>query len=65
MAPKSGSIISGHLCYFNNAQAERSFFRGGYYFNTAFGFASFYGYLARSSAYGNVGFRPALVPESY
>ena len=61
MLPKDGSIISGHLCYFNNAQAERSFDRGGLYNYTAYGFASFYGYLARSVAFGNLGFRSAYV----
>ena len=61
MAPKSGSIISGHLCYFNNAQAERSFIRGGSFNGTARGFASFYGSNARSFAYGNIGFRSAYI----
>lgn len=61
MMPKASSIISGHLCYFNNAQAERCFYRGGYYGGTAFGFASFNGYYSRTSANVNVGFRAAYV----
>ena len=61
MAPKSGSIISGHLCYFNNAQAERSFYRGGHCYHTAHGFASFSGSYARSSSYGSIGFRSAYI----
>ncbi len=61
MLPKTGSIISGHLCYFNNAQAERSFFRGGNCNNSSSGFASFHGSSDRSSAYGNLGFRSAFV----
>lgn len=59
MAPKTGSIISGHLCYFNNNEAERSFYRGGSYSSTAYGFASFYGSYARSYASGRIGFRSA------
>lgn len=61
MLPKDGSIISGHLCYFNNAQAERSFYRGGRYGYTSSGFASFHGYGARSSALGGIGFRSAYI----
>ena len=62
MAPKSGSIVpgSGNNCYFNNAQAERSFTRGGGYLNTASGFASFGGSNARSGANG-LGFRSAYI----
>ena len=61
MAPKSGSIVpgSGNNCYFNNAQAERSFYRGGGYNDAASGFASFRGSSARSDAGGNLGFRSA------
>ena len=61
MMPKTGSIITGSQCYFNNAQAERSFFRGGSYSYTASCFASFLGSYARSSAYGNIGFRSAYI----
>lgn len=61
MAPKSGTILptGTNLCYFNNAQAERSFSRGGYYHYPTSGFASFYGYYARSASYGYFGFRSA------
>jgi hypothetical protein len=61
MAPKTGSIISGHLCYFNNAQAERSFFRGGSCLNASYGFASFLGLSARSDSNAALGFRSAFV----
>ena len=63
MAPKSGSIVpsSGNNCYFNNAQAERSFFRGGGYDNSASGFASFGGNNGRSLSGGVIGFRSAYV----
>lgn len=60
MAPKTGTIVpSNNTCYFNNAQAERSFFRGGSYNYSAGGFASFNGHNDRSSAYGSLGFRSA------
>ena len=61
MAPKSGSIVSGHICYWNKNQAERSFFRGGTSNNSASGFASFCGDNARSYSNGNLGFRSAFV----
>jgi hypothetical protein len=61
MAPKTGSSISGHLCYFNNNEAERSFSRGGSCSLTAGGFASFNGNSARSYAYGSIGFRSAYI----
>jgi hypothetical protein len=59
MHPKASSIISGHLCYFNNAQAERSFYRGGSYSTTALGFASFGGSDVRSYSRASIGFRSA------
>ena len=62
MHPKASSIVgSNNTCYFNNAQAERSFFRGGYYYYAASGFASFIGNSGRSRADGDVGFRSAFV----
>ena len=61
MAPKSGSIVSGHICYWNKNEAERSFFRGGNFSSSSFGFASFYGRYDRSLAYGAFGFRSAFV----
>ena len=61
MLPKTGSIITGSQCYFNNNEAERSLSRGGNYNNSASGFASFNGNSSRSAAYGNVGFRAAYV----
>ena len=60
MHPKASSIVgANNTCYFNNAQAERSFFRGGNYGITAYGFASFNGTYDRSGSYGSIGFRSA------
>ena len=60
MMPKDSTIVpTNNTCYFNNGAAERSFFRGGYYFNSAFGFASFYGSGARSHSHATIGFRAA------
>ena len=61
MLPKDGSIISGwQRCYFNNAQAERSFYRGGGCSSSnQCGFASFLGSSARSNSHAGIGFRSA------
>lgn len=48
-------------CYMKNGEAERCFFRGGYYSNTSSGFPSFCGYYARSASNTSVGFRSAYV----
>jgi len=62
MAPKTSTIVpSNNTCYFNNNEAERSFYRGGYYSYSASGFASFSGGNARSGANGNIGFRSAYI----
>ena len=63
MAPKASSIIpsSNQTIYFNNAQAERSFFRGGGFYSTAHGFGSFNGYSDRTPANEYIGFRSAFV----
>jgi len=62
MAPKSGTIVpTGNAVYWDKNQAERSFYRGGNYVSTAYGFASFYGNYARSVAGGDIGFRSAYV----
>lgn len=61
MLPKTGSIITGSQCYFNNAQEERAFIRGGYYGYPAYGFASFDGSISRTNAGGGFGFRSAFV----
>lgn len=61
MHPKASSIISGHLCYWNAYEAERSFGRGGHYDSSSGGFASFYGNYGRGYAYGSIGFRSAFV----
>ena len=63
MYPKTGTILDNahNLCYWRPFQAERSFYRGGYYGNSASGFASFYGSLPRSYALGYFGFRSAYV----
>jgi len=61
MAPKTGTIVpsSNQTCYFNNGAAERSFLRGGSYYSTADGFASFNGGYDRSDSGGSFGFRSA------
>ena len=41
----------------------RSFYRGGYYRDTSYGFASFNGNNARSNSNTNIGFRSALPPS--
>lgn len=63
MHPKTSTIVpsTNQTCYFNNAQAERSFSRGGNCSSAAYGFASFDGYDARSSTSGVIGFRSAFV----
>ena len=62
MAPKASTIVpTNNTCYFNNAEAERSFCRGGVYSSTAYGFASFSGYYPRSNSGANIGFRSAFV----
>lgn len=54
----SAELFSGNNNYFNNAQAERCFYRGGYWGHSSYGLASFYGY-ARSSSGTYIGFRSA------
>lgn len=63
MAPKTDTIVpsSNQTVYWNNAQQERAFGRGGYCYHTANGFASFYGGNSRASASGYFGFRSAYV----
>ena len=61
MAPKSGSIVSGHICYWNKNEAERSSIRGGGCNDSSVGFASFRGSYDRSHARGSIGFRSAFV----
>lgn len=48
-------------CYFNNAQAERCFCRGGSCHGTGLGFPSFNGASARSTSGTYIGFRSAFV----
>ena len=63
MLPVTSSLITTYSrCYFNNAQAERLFSRGGHCRSSyACGFASFYGYSDRSSDNIFIGFRSAFV----
>ena len=63
MYPKSETILdtAHNACYWRPFQAERSFIRGGYYFNSAGGFASFRGNFPRSYASVGFGFRSAYV----
>ena len=61
MYGSSAELFSTHGCYFNNGAAERSFYSGGYWDNTAFGAASFGGGHARGSSGAGIGFRAAFV----
>ena len=62
MLPVGASdFTQGQNIYYNNAEAERSFFRGGDYNNSGFGFPSFDGYDPRSNSNGVIGFRLAYV----
>ena len=63
MAPKTGTIVpsTNQTVYWNNNEAERCFFRGGYYYYTASGFASFHGSGTRTYAAVSIGFRAAYV----
>ena len=61
MYGSSNELFSGHYVYFNNAQAERCFYSGGYCHRSAGGLASFSGNSARSDTNSNVGFRAAFV----
>lgn len=57
----SADFTQGKWCYWNNAQSERSFCRGGCYYYSGDGFPSFYGINPRSYSDGSVGFRLAYV----
>ena len=61
MMPKSSTIIpsTNQTCYFNNGADERSFYRGGVYDNSGFGFASFGGNHGRGNQNVYFGFRSA------
>lgn len=62
MCPSGASDFTGNnYCYFNNNEAERSFYRGGNYGYANVGFASFSGGYPRSSSDSNIGFRSAYV----
>ena len=61
MAPKTSTIVpsTNQTIYFNNAETERSFYRGGGCNDSVFGFASFGGDLDRGFQYVHIGFRSA------
>lgn len=62
MLPYSASDLcaaSGNYCYFNNAEAERSFLCGGAWDFSARGMASFRGTYPRSNSDAYIGFRAA------
>ena len=63
MLPISGTLCTTYgKCYFNNGAAERSFYRGGYYYSSyGYSFPSFSGNNARSTSYTYIGFRSAFV----
>ena len=57
----TAEFTNNQACYFNNAQAERCFYRGGAYSHTNGGFPSFRGHYARSFSSPGIGFRSAFV----
>ncbi len=57
----SNDLFSTNGCWFNNAEAERSFFSGGSWASASYGLPSFHGSHGRSSALRDVGFRSAYV----
>ncbi len=63
MLPRTSSLITAYSkCYFNNAQDERCFNRGGYFNSSdSYGFASFRAFYNRSTTLTNLGFRAAFV----
>ena len=63
MLPKTDTLCTTYgRCYFNNAQDERAFYRGGYYNSSVgFSFPSFNGYDDRTSPNGSISFRSAFV----
>lgn len=61
MLQKGTELFSGHYNYFNNAQAERLFNRGGRWNSGSCGLASFLGDYARSFSNADIGFRSAYV----
>lgn len=61
MLPVTGALYSSHLNYWNNAEAERCFYCGGYWNDSSFGLGSFHGGNPRSRSHGGIGFRSAFV----
>ena len=61
MAPKTSTIVpsTNQTIYFNNAETERSFDRGGDYSSSVCGFASFAGGYVRGGQHVHLGFRSA------
>jgi hypothetical protein len=56
----SDELFGSHYCYFDNKEAERFFYSGGGYYGSACGAASFSGFISRSNASTNIGFRAAF-----
>ena len=61
MLPVTGALYSGHINYWNNAEAERCFFCGGNWYNSSYGLGSFNGRPPRSYSDDGFGFRSAFV----
>ena len=62
MLPNTATdFTQGQWIYWDASQAERSFFRGGYYWNAGYGLPSFNGYNPRSHSSVNIGFRASYV----
>lgn len=54
-------LCKDHNCYFDNNEAERSFYSGGAWNLSSCGLASFYGNNSRTHSNSNIGFRSAFV----
>ena len=61
MPYNADGLSKAHMCYFNNAEAERSFSCGGHYNNASGGLAAFSGHYSRTLTHANLGFRSAFV----
>jgi len=61
LAYNATGLCKDHYCYFNNNEAERSFFSGGSWYYSSYGLASFNGHYSRTYVYTLIGFRSAFV----
>lgn len=61
LAYNPSGLCASHMCYFNNNEAERSFYSGGGWSTSSGGMASFNGSNPRSHVGTSIGFRSAFV----